>query len=43
MTAFFGFIVQSHITGAGPFANLAAHLSDPWHNTVFQSLDKFFA
>eukprot|EP00270_Netrium_digitus_P013046 TRINITY_DN42_c0_g1_i3.p1 TRINITY_DN42_c0_g1~~TRINITY_DN42_c0_g1_i3.p1 ORF type:complete len:251 (-),score=53.10 TRINITY_DN42_c0_g1_i3:416-1168(-) len=43
MTAFFGFIVQSRITGAGPVANLLAHLSDPWHNTVFQSLDKFLA
>lgn len=41
MLAFFGLIVQSHITGAGPFANLLAHLSDPWHNTVFQSLDAF--
>jgi len=41
MVAFFGFIVQSHITNAGPFANLLAHLSDPWHNTVFQSLDAF--
>jgi light-harvesting complex I chlorophyll a/b binding protein 4 len=42
MTAFFAFIVQSHITNAGPFDNLLTHLSDPWHNTVFQSLDAFF-
>lgn len=41
MVAFFGLIVQSHITGVGPFANLLAHLSDPWHTTVFQSLDAF--
>lgn len=43
MVAFFGFVVQSRITGAGPWANLTAHLSDPWHNTVVQSLDRFFA
>ncbi|CAI7910935.1 unnamed protein product [Closterium sp. NIES-54] len=43
MIAFLGFIVQSHITGAGPFANLAAHLADPWNTTVFQSLDKFLS
>jgi light-harvesting complex I chlorophyll a/b binding protein 4 len=42
MLAFLGFVVQSRITGAGPFANLLTHLSDPWHNTVFQSLDAFF-
>eukprot|EP00850_Spirogloea_muscicola_P006175 SM000029S10470 [mRNA] locus=s29:330690:332197:+ [translate_table: standard] len=43
MVAFFGFIVQSRITGDGPYANLLQHLSDPWHNTVFQSLANFFA
>jgi light-harvesting complex I chlorophyll a/b binding protein 4 len=42
MVAFFGFVIQCRITGAGPFANLLQHLSDPWHNTVFQSLDAFF-
>eukprot|EP00475_Leptophrys_vorax_P042423 TRINITY_DN7_c0_g1_i1.p1 TRINITY_DN7_c0_g1~~TRINITY_DN7_c0_g1_i1.p1 ORF type:complete len:248 (+),score=17.60 TRINITY_DN7_c0_g1_i1:119-862(+) len=43
MVAFLGMIIQAHITGAGPFANLVAHLSDPWNTTVFQSLDAFFA
>eukprot|EP00271_Cylindrocystis_brebissonii_P013081 TRINITY_DN32655_c0_g1_i1.p1 TRINITY_DN32655_c0_g1~~TRINITY_DN32655_c0_g1_i1.p1 ORF type:complete len:252 (-),score=46.89 TRINITY_DN32655_c0_g1_i1:452-1207(-) len=42
MLAFLGFVVQSRITAAGPYDNLLAHLSDPWHNTVFQSLDSFF-
>jgi light-harvesting complex I chlorophyll a/b binding protein 4 len=42
MVAFFAFIVQSRITGAGPIQNLLSHLSDPWANTVFQSLETFF-
>lgn len=30
MLAFLGYIAQSHVTGEGPFANLLAHLADPW-------------
>eukprot|EP00897_Mesotaenium_endlicherianum_P003021 jgi/Mesen1/2747/ME000169S01918 len=42
MVSFFAFIIQSRVTGDGPFANLIQHLSDPWHNTVFQSLADFY-
>ncbi|PWA93386.1 chlorophyll A-B binding protein [Artemisia annua] len=38
MLAFLGFIVQHNVTGKGPFDNLLQHLSDPWHNTIVQTL-----
>ena len=38
MLAFLGFIVQHNVTGKGPFENLLQHLSDPWHNTIVQTL-----
>ncbi|PIN06641.1 hypothetical protein CDL12_20800 [Handroanthus impetiginosus] len=38
MLAFLGFIVQHNVTGKGPFDNLLEHLSDPWHNTIIQTL-----
>ncbi|KAF5459722.1 hypothetical protein F2P56_019644 [Juglans regia] len=38
MLAFLGFVVQHNITGKGPFDNLLQHLSDPWHNTIIQTL-----
>ncbi|GAU48102.1 hypothetical protein TSUD_133220 [Trifolium subterraneum] len=38
MLAFLGFIVQHNITGKGPFDNLVQHISDPWHNTIVQTL-----
>ncbi|KAJ9568354.1 hypothetical protein OSB04_004320 [Centaurea solstitialis] len=38
MLAFLGFIVQHNVTGKGPFDNLVQHLSDPWHNTIVQTL-----
>jgi len=41
MLAFAGYIAQSHVTGEGPFANLLAHLADPWHVTVVSSIEKF--
>ncbi|GAQ79026.1 light harvesting chlorophyll a b-binding protein [Klebsormidium nitens] len=41
MLAFLGYIAQSHVTGEGPFANLLAHLADPWHVTVVSSIEKF--
>ncbi|KAL6281337.1 hypothetical protein ACE6H2_018218 [Prunus campanulata] len=38
MLAFLGFVVQHNVTGKGPFDNLLQHLSDPWHNTIVQTL-----
>lgn len=38
MLAFLGFVVQHNITQKGPFENLLQHLSDPWHNTIVQTL-----
>uniref|UniRef100_A0A0F7GZU8 Chlorophyll a-b binding protein, chloroplastic n=1 Tax=Monsonia marlothii TaxID=163685 RepID=A0A0F7GZU8_9ROSI len=38
MLAFLGFVVQHNVTGKGPFENLLQHLSDPWHNTIVQTL-----
>ncbi|CAA6664536.1 unnamed protein product [Spirodela intermedia] len=38
MLAFLGFVIQHNITGKGPFENLLQHLSDPWHNTIIQTL-----
>ena len=35
MVAVVGFAAQSWTTGAGPLENLAAHLADPGHNTIF--------
>ncbi|RVW12055.1 Chlorophyll a-b binding protein P4, chloroplastic [Vitis vinifera] len=41
MLAFLGFIVQHNVTGKGPFDNLLQHISDPWHNTIIQTLRGF--
>ncbi|KAJ1406298.1 Chlorophyll a/b binding domain superfamily [Sesbania bispinosa] len=38
MLAFLGFIVQHNVTGKRPFDNLLQHLSDPWNNTIVQTL-----
>lgn len=38
MLAFLGFIVQHNVTGKGPFDNFLQHISDPWHNTIVQTL-----
>ncbi|KAK1287409.1 hypothetical protein QJS10_CPB19g01750 [Acorus calamus] len=38
MVAMLGFFVQANITHTGPVENLIAHVSDPWHKTVIQSL-----
>ncbi|CAL0319897.1 unnamed protein product [Lupinus luteus] len=38
MLAFLAFIIQHNVTGKGPFDNLVQHLSDPWHNTIVQTL-----
>lgn len=38
MLAFLGFIIQHNVTGKGPFDNLLQHISDPWHNTIVQTL-----
>ncbi|KAL2924483.1 Chlorophyll a-b binding protein P4 chloroplastic [Bienertia sinuspersici] len=38
MLAFLEFIVQHNVTKQGPFDNLLQHLSDPWHNTIIQTL-----
>eukprot|EP00244_Chara_vulgaris_P005656 TRINITY_DN21_c0_g2_i4.p2 TRINITY_DN21_c0_g2~~TRINITY_DN21_c0_g2_i4.p2 ORF type:complete len:272 (+),score=43.72 TRINITY_DN21_c0_g2_i4:222-1037(+) len=40
MLAFLGYVVQSKVTGDGPFGNLLTHLSDPWHTTIIQTLSK---
>jgi light-harvesting complex I chlorophyll a/b binding protein 5 len=34
MMAFLGICAQTYSTGAGPHANLVAHVADPWHTTV---------
>ena len=33
MMAFLGICAQTYSTGAGPHANLVAHVADPWHTT----------
>ncbi|KAK6261652.1 hypothetical protein QUC31_007468 [Theobroma cacao] len=38
MLAFLGFVVQYNVTGKGPFDNLLQHLSDPWHNTIINTI-----
>ncbi|RWV89412.1 hypothetical protein GW17_00048435 [Ensete ventricosum] len=38
MLAFLAFVIQHNVTGKGPFENLLQHLSDPWHNTIIQTL-----
>ncbi|MBA0821307.1 hypothetical protein Gotur_000982 [Gossypium turneri] len=38
MLAFLGFVVQHNVTGKGPFENLLQHLSDPWHNTIINTI-----
>uniref|UniRef100_A0A2N9GRC2 Chlorophyll a-b binding protein, chloroplastic n=1 Tax=Fagus sylvatica TaxID=28930 RepID=A0A2N9GRC2_FAGSY len=38
MLAFLGFVVQHNVTGKGPFDNLLQHISDPWHNTIINTL-----
>lgn len=38
MLAFLGFVIQHNVVGQGPFDNLLQHLSDPWHNTIIQTL-----
>eukprot|EP00249_Psilotum_nudum_P034338 c53289_g1_i1 orf=351-1112(+) len=43
MLAFLGFVIQHNLTGKGPLENLAQHLSDPWHNTVIQTLEGLYS
>ncbi|KAK9166414.1 hypothetical protein Scep_001605 [Stephania cephalantha] len=38
MVAMLGIFVQAYVTHAGPIDNLVAHVSDPWHRTVIQTL-----
>jgi light-harvesting complex I chlorophyll a/b binding protein 4 len=38
MLAFLGFLVQSKLTGEGPFENLLKHIADPWHTTIIQTI-----
>ncbi|KAH7315759.1 hypothetical protein KP509_21G064400 [Ceratopteris richardii] len=38
MLAFLGFLIQHNLTGKSPVDNLFAHLADPWHNTIIQTL-----
>jgi len=38
MLAFLGFLVQSNLTGKGPFQNLLEHIADPWHTTIIQTI-----
>ncbi|RHN52407.1 putative chlorophyll A-B binding protein, plant [Medicago truncatula] len=33
-----GYESQHSVTGKGRFDNLLQHLSDPWHNTIVQTL-----
>jgi light-harvesting complex II chlorophyll a/b binding protein 7 len=37
MVAWLGFFGQAASTGTSPLANLASHLSDPFHNSVAQN------
>ncbi|KAJ0984531.1 hypothetical protein J5N97_002887 [Dioscorea zingiberensis] len=38
MVAMLGFFVQAYVTHAGPIDNLITHLSNPWNNTIIQTL-----
>ncbi|KAF3772941.1 Photosystem I chlorophyll a/b-binding protein 5 [Nymphaea thermarum] len=38
MVAMLGIFVQASVTHTGPIDNLVAHLSNPWHTTVVQTL-----
>jgi len=38
MVAMVGFATQSFVTGTGPVENWVAHISDPSHTTIFQSM-----
>jgi len=38
MVAMVGFATQSFVTGTGPVANWLAHVADPSHTTIFQSM-----
>lgn len=38
MVAMLGIFVQANVTHVGPISNLVAHLSDPWHTTIIQTL-----
>eukprot|EP00245_Coleochaete_scutata_P008220 TRINITY_DN2461_c0_g1_i1.p1 TRINITY_DN2461_c0_g1~~TRINITY_DN2461_c0_g1_i1.p1 ORF type:complete len:246 (-),score=49.92 TRINITY_DN2461_c0_g1_i1:432-1169(-) len=38
MVSFLGYVVQSKFTNTTPLDNLLTHLSDPWHNTIVQSI-----
>lgn len=38
MVAMLGIFVQASVTHTGPIDNLVAHLSNPWHTTIVQTL-----
>lgn len=38
MVAMLGIFVQAYVTHVGPVDNLVAHLSDPWHRTIIQTI-----
>lgn len=38
MVAMLGIIVQANVTHVGPIDNLVKHLSNPWHETIIQTL-----
>ncbi|EFJ27963.1 light-harvesting complex [Selaginella moellendorffii] len=38
MVAILGVFVQAFFTKTGPIDNLLTHVSDPWHNTIVQTL-----